>query len=64
LPRKDIEEALFGSFQPGLLEPVESDAEPVVDEELAISRLYLGRKRHQGQGSLGLNVAGKETAKQ
>ena len=64
LPRKDIQEALFGSLQSGFLEPFERDAKSAVDEELAISWLYLRRKRHQGQGSLGPNAAGEKTAEQ
>ncbi len=44
LPRKDIQEALFGPFQPWLLKAFEGDAKPVVDEKLACHPASLERE--------------------
>ena len=43
LPRERFQEALFSAFQARLLKTFEGDAEPVVDEKLACTRLHLGR---------------------
>jgi hypothetical protein len=49
LPREDVQKALFGAFQARFLVTFQSDAEAIVDEELARARLHLRRKRHQGK---------------
>ena len=43
LPRERFQEALFSAFQARLLKTFEGDAEPVVDEKLSCTQLYLGR---------------------
>jgi hypothetical protein len=55
---------LLRPIQPRLLKALQGDPEPVGNQKLAVTWLYLGWQRHQGQRSLGLNAPRHKTAEQ